>query len=171
VAEAWTRVSLVVNTAFALVDGIILCLFGNLLVSMYTSDTRVIALFNAGLPSIVMMHGFDSLSTCCQNAFRGAGRQALAARMSLGSLWGIGLPLSIALTLLAPSETLRFPMSIGGFAVGLLVADAMCARDIKLNWDWAVLAHDAHTKEGHHEKAPTDDVEAASEMTLPPSSG
>ena len=146
VAEAWTRVAFVVNTAFALVDGTLLYLLGGRVVGIYTSDARVIALFTFALPAIMLMHGMDSLSSCCQNAFRGAGRQALAARISLGTLWGIGLPLSIALTLLAPNDTLRFPMALGGFAVGLAVTAALCARDIKLHWDWAALAHAAHHK-------------------------
>ncbi|XP_021752695.1 protein DETOXIFICATION 49-like [Chenopodium quinoa] len=128
----------------------------------FTSDEAVIALTAAAMPIL----GLCELGNCPQTTMcgvlRGSARPKLGANINLGSFYGVGLPVAIALSFF-------MKMGLLGLWVGLLAAQVACSLFMAImlvRTDWACEAQRAKELTGgsnfeeSNEKEENDDLES-----------
>ncbi|KAJ7534092.1 hypothetical protein O6H91_13G079300 [Diphasiastrum complanatum] len=103
---------------------------------VFTNDTEVLALTAAVMP----LMGLCELGNCPQTTgcgvLRGSARPAIGARINLGSFYGLGTPVAVALAF-------WLKVGFGGLWFGLLAAQIACAFSIMLvifRTNWAAQA-------------------------------
>jgi MATE family multidrug resistance protein len=140
-ARSYARLSILVGFALTVGVNLALIFFGPHVFRLYTKDKHVLDLLNGVLGLLVVFHIGDATQSVMQGVFRGAGRQAMSARIVLVSLWLVGLPASWFLG--ETMEPLRGILS--GLILGFIVEIPLMAIDMLVRWDWEALAEKAAT--------------------------
>lgn len=127
----------------AFAAAVFLLAYGKWMVSLFTTDEETIKMIDDAMTLIASFYILDSVQGTTQGAFRGVGLQAAAAKVSLATLWLIGLPAAAIFAL-----CLGFDYSgiIIGFIVGLAVQVPVLVH-LTRQWDWYSLATKAAKKE------------------------
>lgn len=157
-ARAWLNVARSLIFTFVVADTVVLLLFCEPLARLFSTDSNVVTVLSGGLPPIVFMHFWDILQNVQQQVYRGVGEQRAGARLSLLSMWGIGLPAAIfcAFATQHMSATWQFGSSMIGFSTGLVAAGAMLYRGSN-KWDWHGKAAEASRAQEQQQAAPGPD--------------
>uniref|UniRef100_A0A7S1PNW8 Membrane transporter protein n=1 Tax=Neobodo designis TaxID=312471 RepID=A0A7S1PNW8_NEODS len=138
-ARSYARLALLVGGVLTLCVNLGLIFLGPKVFRLYTNDKHVLHLLNGVLSLLVVFHVGDASQSVMQGVFRGAGRQAMSARIVLVSLWLVGLPASWYLG--ESLEPLRGILT--GLIVGFVVEIPLMAIDMLVRWDWEALAEAA----------------------------
>jgi MATE family multidrug resistance protein len=135
-AQSFARMAIVIGAVVTFSVNCGLFVFGNHVFRLYTNDKHVLKLMQNVLVLLAVFHVGDATQTVLQGIFRGAGRQAMSARIVLSSLWLVGLPMSWYLgSVMKPLDGILM-----GLIAGFIVEIPMLTFDMLFRWDWDALA-------------------------------
>jgi multidrug resistance protein, MATE family len=119
--------ALVLGTSFMVVAGVIFFLAPKALISLYTSDPRVLAVGPSLLWIAAAFQVFDGIQTVCTGALRGLGETRAPMIANFIGYWIFGLPLGL---------TLCFVLHWGiyGTWIGLTLALVVISLALLLRW-------------------------------------
>jgi MATE family multidrug resistance protein len=145
-ARAYSRLGLLGNACFTLLNSVLLYSFSNAVWSCYTIDHEVHVALNSALWGVIGFVIGDSTQAGMQGSFRGVTRQRVCARVVLVTLWMVGLPASFVYVL---EMRMRLIGIFLGEVTGFLIEIPTLLYDM-WHWDWEELAQQAS-----HRPSPT----------------
>ncbi|XP_076832821.1 multidrug and toxin extrusion protein 1-like isoform X2 [Brachyhypopomus gauderio] len=127
-----SKVSLICGAVLAIIQGLVLGSTKSVIGFMFTSDESIVELVSELMTIYCPLQFFNGILCVGMGIVLGTGQQKIAAIANLVGYYGIGLPLSVALTF--PAK-----LDVAGFWLGLLVAVFLLAIFFiviifKLNW-------------------------------------
>ena len=133
----WT---LVCSLCFTLTG---LYFFGRQYAALFTDDIQTLAIIGGVMNLIAGLHAFDATQSTLQGVFNGVGKQHQCFRIMIGTLWLVGLPAAVILSIVCH---LGFAGIILGYGVGLMLETPLLIVQIR-QWDWVQIAEAASRKE------------------------
>jgi MATE family multidrug resistance protein len=138
-AKAFAKLGALLGAAQSLVILALFLAVNELVFRQFTDDAAVLALLRTLVPFIAAYLVLDAAQTVLQGAFRGVGRQAMAAKVVVVSLWLVGAPLSLVL---AFEAGLALRGIVLGTVCGFAVEVPLLLWDMR-RWDWVIFAAEA----------------------------
>lgn len=120
--------ALALGTSFMCLAGIVFFVAPRALISLYTSDPRVLAVGPSLLGIAAAFQVFDGIQTVCTGALRGLGETRVPMVANLVGYWILGLPLGLTLCFV-----LRW--GIYGMWIGLTLALVIISLTLLARWN------------------------------------
>lgn len=143
-AEQYAHFIIHLNVVICLVTALGMITFGGAIARVFSNEEQLINGVKSIVPIVALTHVGDSMQSCMQGVFRGAGRPKEASILVLSTLWGVGVPASSLLVL-------WFKVGVKGCLGGLCIGFAF-EIPMLLYWiyrfDW-----NAYALEAQHDSA------------------
>jgi MATE family multidrug resistance protein len=169
-ARAYAWLTILCCGLGAVVVAVVAALSSRRLFALYTTDEDVLSRLHQVLWLLIVFHIGDATQYVVQSVYRGASLQHQAARVTLATLWLVGLPCATWFALYPPFEW-ALPGLLGGFILGFVAEIPPLLIGLK-NFDWPALseaAQRAAAEEEAEEQAdtPTSVQDADSQQPTP----